>query len=212
MSYPQGIPGSLIFPNKEMIHQYAGTINLQLRTPTNLTQDLETIERTERKITIVYNHMVSEKLCLDLKRRIMLDIQQTRRVVLQYSNAINRKVRQGTVPILRRSRRSSRKMLQSIHNWLIEGDEDFNDVRENEIQVDNEIEKFRHSYNSLVASERALGTAFEKMRSKVRDMDKSMAGYNYESLHQYGHLIYYLCVHALETMEKKYEKKNPMFY
>lgn len=84
----------------------------------------------------------------------------------------------------------------------MEGDETFDDVREHEIQVDQELEQLRSSHNSLVKSERTMEADFNAMRQKVQDQGGAN---NWPSSHQYGHLVFYMAIHAIEALERKYE-------
>lgn len=203
--------GSLILASDDTIYQYFGTINLEIKTPTNTTADLILIDEIVHKMedTCVVLKYEKIQICLDMAARVKIEGEHARTQIQQYFTEEETTQSPYLNYRTKRFKRSSRGVLQSIITWLFGGEEDFQDVREHEIQTDKEIEKFRRHYNTLAEAEKTLDSSYEKMRLKMSEMDGE---FSHVTAQQYIHLVYATSLHALEAMQRTYnELIKPVF-
>lgn len=209
--------GSLVLVHDKIVHQYFGTVKVHLETGANITEDYVTISETEDKMVATCKNMyrdVTYKFCKGLVTRVqqealrargLLDVYNTPGQQFRHKRNIDEQTSAKDLPKLSRQVRRTKGFLHSIISWLFGGDDDFQDVREHEIKIDHRIDDIVKSFNVLRSSELNMLDAVKSMEQKVRDMDNAGGEYNYELIHQYTHLVYYMAIHTLETLERKYK-------
>ena len=208
--------GSLILANDDTIHQYFGTIKVEINTGINTTRDLGSIDDALTLMSETCGHMFKYKTVVDdhcgnKRARLELEANRAKDIIARYRDADDTTNDSSPKPS-ERVKRSSRGFLQSIVIWLIGGEEDFNDIREHEMKIDHEIDNFKQAHNSMAISEKSLEQAFHLMRIKVREMDQTAGSYSSQAQLQYTQLVYQAALHSLETTQRSYsELSNPIF-
>lgn len=194
--------GSLLLTNEEIIVQYFGQMRLTVVTTTNITEDLDRVERVLSSMKDTCSKMDHQKgdLCDTMLQQIILEVAHTKDIMLNYGKASPR----------RRVKRNHHGAIMSVISWLFLGDDDdFSDIREHELKTDRKLETFRQSHNKLEASEQLLATSFRRMNEKMDQREKEDS---YESMHNYANLVYGMCHRLLEAFQKRYiEIDHPIY-